>query len=844
MLRTISIIMSLLLGLAISSQAAVTRFTVVLDDDTQIVVDNASGWSEAEVTGLVLAADRSTREDCVYVPPDIKGLFSAGDRIFVNQNYLAWFDYTPRVDFSHGGELAGVWTINPSTRLFKYYRQGPTCANWPANELIIGSAMPRGGDYWWDKYAPPSEHSIEVQKNDGSGTMYLQFHHSQLSANGQWTRSSDGVESQEGVHYAQKGRMADFVTFATDIFDGNDAQLSGQHIDAEVEYVCRPEDILTVFRFQPTVNITRKNLVAGFWFAYAQDMDGVGVCDVDPSGDSWPPEADSPDRPQYATSNVRVGQTGTNNQYDPPAIVPIELNPAPCTGANWDVATVAEPPQPGTYLRFGASPTLAPDKPRWQMLLLGGAPNTGSGTEADPFVPELWRLIIGNESANDGTIFGGAIANIVVHELKAGKWYELAMAIQTTPCSILLTPASVAYPATGGSSSVSVATDSGCAWTASSSVSWITLNGTTTGSGNGTVAYAVAQNTGAARTGTVNVNDRQVTITQAGASLVVDSRTFAGDFNGDGRSDVLLQHASGDVAIWLMNGFTIIGSAVIASPGASWRVVGAGDVSGDGRGDILLQNASTGDVAIWLVSELTITASAIVNQPGLVWHALTTGDVNADGRADIILQHDDGSVAVWLMNGLTVTGSGIVGQTATSWHVVTSGDLSGDGRADLILQDATGQVAAWLMNGLTITTGAVVASPESLWRAVAAGDLDGDGCADIVLQSTTTGEVAGWLMNGIFVSAGAVFSAPGVAWRVAALGEVNGDARADILLQNTGTKEVCRVADEWACCGGRSDHCRAGTRLARGRLLAYCAAHLHGRLVRNLSAASSSSDSR
>ena len=40
------------------SHAAVVRFNVVMDDDTQVVVDNASGWSEAEVTSLVLAADR------------------------------------------------------------------------------------------------------------------------------------------------------------------------------------------------------------------------------------------------------------------------------------------------------------------------------------------------------------------------------------------------------------------------------------------------------------------------------------------------------------------------------------------------------------------------------------------------------------------------------------------------------------------------------------------------------------------------------------------------------------------------------------------------------------------
>jgi hypothetical protein len=44
-----------------------------------------------------------------------------------------------------------------------------------------------------------------------------------------------------------------------------------------------------------------------------------------------------------------------------------------------------------------------------------------------------------------------------------------------------------------------------------------------------------------------------------------------GDYNGDGRSDILWQNSSGDVAVWELNGDAVIGSAVLGSPGPTWH---------------------------------------------------------------------------------------------------------------------------------------------------------------------------------------------------------------------------------------------------------------------------------
>jgi len=48
----------------------------------------------------------------------------------------------------------------------------------------------------------------------------------------------------------------------------------------------------------------------------------------------------------------------------------------------------------------------------------------------------------------------------------------------------------------------------------------------------------------------------------------------AGDFNADGKADILWQNDNGQAAIWLMDGLnTITEHAVGTSPGSEWHVI-------------------------------------------------------------------------------------------------------------------------------------------------------------------------------------------------------------------------------------------------------------------------------
>jgi hypothetical protein len=89
---------------------------------------------------------------------------------------------------------------------------------------------------------------------------------------------------------------------------------------------------------------------------------------------------------------------------------------------------------------------------------------------------------------------------------------------QDSGCSVSIEPAGQAVPVGGGPGSITVTAPAGCPWTAvSNSPEWLTITGPASGSGSGTVQFAVAANaTGAARTGLITIGNQTFTVTQAG----------------------------------------------------------------------------------------------------------------------------------------------------------------------------------------------------------------------------------------------------------------------------------------------------------------------------------------
>jgi hypothetical protein len=158
-----------------------------------------------------------------------------------------------------------------------------------------------------------------------------------------------------------------------------------------------------------------------------------------------------------------------------------------------------------------------------------------------------------------------------------------------------------------------------------------------------------------------------------------------------------------------MNGTTILNSnaAGVGNVATNWSVVGVGDFNGDGKADILWQNTSNGNLAIYLMNGTTITSSATFANLG-AYSVVGIGDFNGDGMSDILLRDGAGDIAIWEMNGNTITNVNTagVGNLSTVWSVSETGDFDGDGHSDILWRDTSGDVAIWFMDGTTLSSGA------------------------------------------------------------------------------------------------------------------------------------------
>ena len=92
-------------------------------------------------------------------------------------------------------------------------------------------------------------------------------------------------------------------------------------------------------------------------------------------------------------------------------------------------------------------------------------------------------------------------------------------------CTYTLSATTASFAEAGGGGSVNVTSVAGCPWTATSNANWITINSGTPGSGNGTLSFTVAANTGLARTGTITVAGQTYTVNQAVACPTVTGFT-------------------------------------------------------------------------------------------------------------------------------------------------------------------------------------------------------------------------------------------------------------------------------------------------------------------------------
>jgi predicted extracellular nuclease len=196
-----------------------------------------------------------------------------------------------------------------------------------------------------------------------------------------------------------------------------------------------------------------------------------------------------------------------------------------------------------------------------------------------------------------------------------------------------------------------------------------------------------------------------------------------GDFNGDGKDDILWRNVnSGLTYIYQMNGYGVVSEGVVNNnvlntQGADWSIAGTGDFNGDGKSDILWRNASTGSTYVYLMNGLAIDAQGEIRKVTSDWSIAGVNDFNGDGKSDILWRNaNSGQAYIYQMNGIAVASEGVVGVNTSDWNIVGTGDYNGDSKADILWRNNDGSTLGWAMDGLNQLAQGAIRQVDNSWQ--------------------------------------------------------------------------------------------------------------------------------
>jgi hypothetical protein len=227
----------------------------------------------------------------------------------------------------------------------------------------------------------------------------------------------------------------------------------------------------------------------------------------------------------------------------------------------------------------------------------------------------------------------------------------------------------------------------------------------------------------------------------------------------EAKSDILWRNSlTGQTTVWFMDG-TYTGSFDFVYPTISnpaWKIAGQGDFNADGRTDILWRNTSNGQTLVWFMNGVDYTGFLAVT-PTIAdtnWDIAGVHDFNGDGKPDLLWRNSAAGLAsVWLMNGTTMFSYHVLSPSIPdlTWKMPGVGDFDNDAQMDILWRNSvTGQTIVWFMSGANYINYQVISPTvtEMNWIITGIGDFNADGYADIAWRNPSSSQAILWLMNG------------------------------------------------------------------------------------------------
>ena len=290
--------------------------------------------------------------------------------------------------------------------------------------------------------------------------------------------------------------------------------------------------------------------VAGQPFSVSQ---GAPAPNPVPSPAPPPPPVPGPPTPPPPTPDPGPPAPPPPPAPEPPAPPSCSYAVAPLThaiGASGGTVNVRVTTREGCA--WGASSSLD-----W-VSLSGGASAAGEGTAT-------FAVAATSGAARSGTVTVAG-QGVVINQAGA--------------CTFSLSSPGSSAPAAGGTGTVGVSAASGCAWTASSGATWLTITSGAAGTGNGPVSFSAAPNDGTSRTGTLTIAGQTFTVTQPGTTQSACSYTVR-----PSEVEITRQGRALRIAVTTSNN-----CSWTASTTASWLEIVSG--TGTGSADVVLNIAA------------------------------------------------------------------------------------------------------------------------------------------------------------------------------------------------------------------------------------------------------------
>ena len=282
-------------------------------------------------------------------------------------------------------------------------------------------------------------------------------------------------------------------------------------------------------------------------------------------------------------------------------------------------------------------------------------------------------------------------------------------------------------------------------------------------------------------------------VRREGEDAIRSYGAYAGDFDGDGFSDLMIPNElATDVRVFLNDGSGDYGDfEILAVPSGSFPSTNEGaDFNGDGLIDFAVGNAGNNLVSVFLgtggggfVHSANYRADQSVRGLCLI-------DADGDGHTDMVTANRDaggsGNVTVFRNRGgaefsrTDVFDGGGRGETAC-----VAADANEDGILDAFIGSlASDRVTVLLGDGQGgFTTGATASTGDAPWM-LASGDINGDGHVDIVSANSSGDSFSVILSDGLGGLDPAGSFPVGERPLAIDLGDLDGDGDLDVVTSN------------------------------------------------------------